>query len=231
MRLNALVLLLTAALLALLLSACVGPSAQGVPMPPRPPGFNPAQDAPITIGQPGHRAPRPQVEPGPKPSRVLPQTPDTRREPGIWAGTPPPMYPHNPPEPWQTILSPILPPEQDGSARLASSACMRAIQDAADRLRFEAALVVVSPDPVRKCMVYRIYAECLIQIVSSSEGAKQAGVAYDMRFHDAANRANSRAQAGKQQACKGVETDIPQHRAWVDLANATISALVRRAMR
>lgn len=78
--------------LALLLAlACAGPEripstyAQGAPMPPRPPPFNPAQDAPHTVGQPGHLAPPVRPQPNPVPGRVLPQTPETRREPGIWA--------------------------------------------------------------------------------------------------------------------------------------------------
>lgn len=31
--------------------------AQGVPVAPRAPAFNPALDAPITVGQPGHGSP------------------------------------------------------------------------------------------------------------------------------------------------------------------------------
>jgi hypothetical protein len=43
------------------------------------------------VGAPVHdpRAPHPSVEPGPRPTRVLPQTPEARREPGIWASTDP----------------------------------------------------------------------------------------------------------------------------------------------
>jgi hypothetical protein len=49
------------------------------------PTFNPTTDAPHTF-RPGQPSP---VQPGPRPARVLPQTPDTRKEPGIWAANPP----------------------------------------------------------------------------------------------------------------------------------------------
>jgi hypothetical protein len=60
-----------------------GTYAKGTFRPPvRAPTFSPAEDAPHTF-EPGRPAP---VQPGPIPVRVLPQTPETRREPGIWAG-------------------------------------------------------------------------------------------------------------------------------------------------
>lgn len=58
---------------------------------PAPPAFNPAQDAPHTVGQPGYLEPQRVHPPEPRPTRVLPETPETRRGPGIWA-TNPPMY-------------------------------------------------------------------------------------------------------------------------------------------
>lgn len=57
--------------------------------PPRAPTFEPNHDAPHTTGQPGHLRPMPQVEPGPRPKRLLPQTPETARQPGIWASEAP----------------------------------------------------------------------------------------------------------------------------------------------
>jgi hypothetical protein len=76
-------------LLVLVLSACASQQPatynQGAFRPPPPPAFNPTTDAPITIGQPGHRDPA--ALPRSHHGRVLPQTPDTRREPGIWAAT------------------------------------------------------------------------------------------------------------------------------------------------
>lgn len=55
---------------------------------PAPPRFVPSQDAPHTVGQPGHvRQPGVYVEPGPRPSPV-PHTPQTVREDTIWASRP-----------------------------------------------------------------------------------------------------------------------------------------------
>jgi hypothetical protein len=65
-----------------LLTACAAnQSALPVPRPP----FSPTLDAPITVGQPGHVGPM--VLPPKSPhKRVLPETPETRKGPGIWAG-------------------------------------------------------------------------------------------------------------------------------------------------
>lgn len=66
-----------------------GQYAQGAPVPPRPPAFTPAQDAPHTVGQPGTLAPPRQYPRAPPGQRVLPETPETRRGPGLWGSTPP----------------------------------------------------------------------------------------------------------------------------------------------
>lgn len=73
--------------LLLLLTSCSG--VQGIPVAPRPPAFSPVTDAPITIGQPGTQPRGVAIEPNPKPSRALPESPETRRGPGIWASKEP----------------------------------------------------------------------------------------------------------------------------------------------
>lgn len=76
-----------AAYIAVLFAACAalrGEYRQGAPMPPRPPAFNPGQDAPYVIGQPGYVG-APESLPRSPYTRVLPQTPKTRREAGVWA--------------------------------------------------------------------------------------------------------------------------------------------------
>jgi len=72
----------------LLLCACSsGPAPrtyrQGVFVPVETPAFSPVEDAPIHVGQPGYVSPE-DVPRSPY-RRVLPQTPETRREAGIWA--------------------------------------------------------------------------------------------------------------------------------------------------
>lgn len=71
----------------LLLLACSAPPrqyAQGVPVAPRPPAFDPVTDSPVTIGQPGYVGPVENLPRSPY-GRVLPETPETRRGPGLWA--------------------------------------------------------------------------------------------------------------------------------------------------
>lgn len=75
-------------ILLLLLTSC---AANQSAFPVAPP-FNPATDAPITIGHPGYVAPEP--PPRSPHKRVLPQTPETRREDGLWATSAPPLRQH-----------------------------------------------------------------------------------------------------------------------------------------
>jgi hypothetical protein len=67
-------------LLLLCASACAA-NQSALPMPPP---FNPVTDSPITLGHPGYVDTSPKPERSPH-KRVLPQTPETRREAGIWA--------------------------------------------------------------------------------------------------------------------------------------------------
>jgi len=76
-------------LLCLLAMSCAVPPAEyrdGAPLRPSAP---PARYAPPGMGLPEYwgspQPTRPQVEPGPKPKRVLPETPESRRGPGLWA--------------------------------------------------------------------------------------------------------------------------------------------------
>lgn len=76
----------------LLLSACASPGptqyGQGIPVAPRAPTFSPITDSPITTGQPGYLGPMEGLPRSPH-ARVLPQTPETMREPGLWASSAP----------------------------------------------------------------------------------------------------------------------------------------------
>jgi hypothetical protein len=80
-------------LVAVIFIACAGGTptqyAQGIPSAPRAPVFNPMTGAPITVGQPGYVGPAENLPRSPY-GRTLPETPETRREPGIWAATKPP---------------------------------------------------------------------------------------------------------------------------------------------
>lgn len=88
-------------LFALLLTSCAsGPSEfhKGA-TPTRAPSFNPTTDAPHTVGHPGHL--RPEALPRSPHTRVLPQTPETHAQPGLWATKASADEAHDPPE-WMT---------------------------------------------------------------------------------------------------------------------------------
>lgn len=59
--------------------------AQGIPTAPPAPTFNPAWDAPHTVGQPGYVGPVENIPRSPH-TRTLPETPTTRKEAGLWSG-------------------------------------------------------------------------------------------------------------------------------------------------
>lgn len=88
-----------ALLLCLFLAACAAPERHelrdGAPVRTAPvfvtPGYTPA-GAGLPEYMPGHPEPV-RIEPNPRPARLLPQTPETRREPRIWA-TNEPDAPH-----------------------------------------------------------------------------------------------------------------------------------------
>jgi hypothetical protein len=135
---------------------CGVAAAQPARLPPPPPAFNPAQDAPHTIGQPGHLRPQPKVEPGPQPTRVLPQTPETMRQPSIYAGDDPK------PGTRTVVLGVPIPLEEEETRLPASERCSFAL----------AAATVAAPVPLveevlrysqdeRACVVLSLFTECL----------------------------------------------------------------------
>lgn len=151
-----------AIILCLFLAACASPApttySQGA-YRPAPPAFNPVTDAPITIGQPGYVRPGVQAEPGPKPTRVLPETPQTRREPGIWASdTGAPSG-----EEWQRVLNIYLPmPESITSAAEAwpVARCARHINTRLDALGLMERARALSTRSIRACLAARLYQFC-----------------------------------------------------------------------
>jgi hypothetical protein len=96
-----------------LLIACAGGAptqyAQGVPVAPSAPPFNPVTRSPVTVGQPGYAG---SAEGLPRShGRVLPETPETRKEPGIWASD----KPEDPPDIF--VIEDLLPPSAKNDAR------------------------------------------------------------------------------------------------------------------
>jgi hypothetical protein len=138
-----------------------GDLKKGAYRPPvRAPTFSPTDDAPHTFrpGQP------PQVEPGPRPTRVLPETPTTRRGPGLWATTPPvaSSEPGHAPEMfnWDAPL-----PEDDDEAAARIKACandMRATSPTILRQYDIDRLDRIAKDAWRACWPHSLVLYCLV---------------------------------------------------------------------
>lgn len=137
---------------------CGVAAAQPARLPPPSPVFNPAQDAPHTIGQPGHLRPQPKVEPGPRPTRVLPQTPETMRQPGVW-GTTAPRGSDAPMVKVEDVSIP-LPPDIDKPALERAKACGAAVQEAINDNRALINFRRYLPD-MRTCFVFLAWRDCM----------------------------------------------------------------------
>lgn len=139
-------------LLLLFLTGCAA-NQSAVPLPPP---FNPMTDAPITIGHPGTIHPGPRIEPNPKPTRVLPQTPETRREAGIWAAS------LNPDWKEQPILDVLLPPpegETDFDRGIRWSCVVRVARHATAETELRG--TVPYSEAERRCMAARMLWTCV----------------------------------------------------------------------
>jgi hypothetical protein len=117
-------------------AACAGSTPteyqRGTYTPPPPaPTFNPTRSAPHTVGQPGYVGPVEGLPRSPH-GRVLPQTPETRKGPGIWAAKP---ASEEPPDRFVFGIGlPFIPdiPEEDERQQLVYR-CARMIQDVIKR--------------------------------------------------------------------------------------------------
>jgi hypothetical protein len=157
-------------LLSLAACASQGPTqyAQGVPVAPRAPAFTPTFDAPITVGQPGYVGPVENLPRSPY-SRVLPETPETRKEPGIWAADKP--RDDGPPG-WKTrpplILDVMLPLESDtdpaheAAYHRQARACAIVADTTLRSLFEESELFSVTLDE-RACLAAMLYQHCVLR--------------------------------------------------------------------
>jgi hypothetical protein len=135
--------------------------------PPRPPVFTPAEDAPHTIGQPGHLRPERQIEPNPRHKRHLPPT----REPGLWAGDAP-RAAADESDPAYVVANPKLfglpVPVPDGLSPLPSGECAAKLALAAWRAGLEAMARDV-PEPMRQCLIGHLMAKCTEQGIDDAK--------------------------------------------------------------
>lgn len=133
----------------LLLAGC---SANQGAFPVAPP-FTPSMDAPIVVGQPGYVG-EPERAPRSPHKRVLPETPETMRQPGIWAAT----DPFTP-----TILDVEVPPTPDVSdvTRAAEHRCVADYADVFFRSEELARRAFRHSPAQRRCIAAALFAECM----------------------------------------------------------------------
>lgn len=146
----------------LFLAACVAspqPTYERGVYRPAPPTFRPHEQAPYTEGQPGHLRPMPEVQPGPKPSRVLPQTPETRRTDGIWASNAPNLS-----DTVYVMYEPMPAPNADderwANERTHLMQCGWAMNANVRNIRDEAWIASLN-EKVRACLAYKLMMGCL----------------------------------------------------------------------
>lgn len=119
--------------LSVVLLACSGPQRaesteyrRGTYAPVRPAPARPGVGAPV-VGQPGYVGPIEGIPRSPY-GRVLPQTPETRREPGIWAADNPPSVK------WTFMGTPLPLPPPENSTQFDESLALACAQTAGKAL-------------------------------------------------------------------------------------------------
>lgn len=188
----------------------LSPVAYAQPARPVPPAFSPAQDAPHTVGQPGHL--EPQALPRSPHKRVLPP----EKGPGIWAGDPVARDDDGQGEPdgGPHLLDVPLPiAEPYGSLDVAvPQQCALELTDAVRLSQKEPEVMLWDP-PQRRCAAAMWYEKCV-----EAKG-RLPGLSNDLRA--AMQRA-----AGKAARFREVECDGP-NRLGIDKKPTWASVLTR----
>lgn len=198
-------------LLALLLLAC-GTTAphiyrQGIPVAPSAPAFNPITDSPVTTGQPGYVGPVESLPRSPH-GRVLPETPATRKEAGLWAGDRP-QASSRAGEPKPEILDiglPMPPNAKTNADKNTALYCAGGMDRAARRSGLHMPAMKLDP-AVRECLSARLYLNCFGGLALMLEHARQAGESYDRDEYKALKSFADFAQQHAKKACLGVQQD------------------------
>lgn len=160
----------------LLLLSCGAPGHEymrGTMVAPPPAPARPGVGAPIR-GQPGE----PHAYPRSPYTRALPQTPETMRQPGIWAATPSAPLP--------SVLGVMLPlprtkaPDKDVEA---VSKCAAVVNGSIDMAEKRAAMRHI-PDARRECIVAQLYLRCADLTAKATEQRRQSAIAFDGAAHN-----------------------------------------------
>lgn len=147
----------------MMMAGCASPGEhgslhRGAARPVRSPVFNPAQDASHTVGQPGH------VRPGDVPrsphARVLPQTPESRKEAGVWSASSP-VASNETDGGFKFFDVPIAPPAEDMvPERSYAAKCMVKIHQFTKDL-LDRNPAVSKADHFKQCVLTSMVAACL----------------------------------------------------------------------
>ena len=136
---------------------------------PAPPTFSPTQDAPHTVGQPGHVA-QPQAYPRSPHKRPLPPT----KEPGLWAGAKPKASASKEP----TLLGVRLPYPKQASTdadKYPVQRCAETMGAAIAHLAATASLLKLPPNAHRPCAAAVLLLQCLREDSEAALRAKRKG--------------------------------------------------------
>jgi hypothetical protein len=203
--------LVSVSVVALLLAACGSPRrqyAQGAPLAPRPPAFSPTTDAPHTVGQPGHVRPATRMEPNPRPGRVLPETPETRRGPGIWASGAPSDGAERGPQILDVPL-PIGDTLTDPKDYWLTDECAAMMDRAARKVVGKTKLSTT----MRQCLAAQQYYTCALGALEADLQAINAGNANAWRTHVIGETAKTAARFVRHM-CQEPIASSPELREW-----------------
>jgi hypothetical protein len=131
---------------------------------PAPPVFVPSQDAPHTVGQPGHVRTTPELE-MPRPSRVLPEDERTRKGPGLWAGDQPKASSGDDHDP-ASVDPKVADARAVRSTALGDEDCQKEIARAESRARAYTARQKLEPQS-DECLTARLHLYCARRVYDS----------------------------------------------------------------
>lgn len=208
-----------ALLLCLFLAACAAPERHelrdGAPVRPAPvfvtPGYTPA-GAGLPEYMPGPPEPV-RVEPNPRPTRLLPQTPESRRGPGIWAGDA--TFDDVMQE--FGVLGVLLPfpagdSVEDAAMRGQVRMCAHIAREMFAAIMPENELAKATDADVI-CVVARAFRACALKDIARRDELKERGELYSPLINDLVERNRAAAQAFVDHAC-GPDSKTPWTARW-----------------
>lgn len=187
-----------AAILALFLVACAPPARRtyqdGPPSRAAPAFVHPGY-APAGAGLPEYMPGQPEPLPRSPHGRILPETPETRRGPGIWAGD----------EPKQDVrylpllnVALSLPPKPTIPELEMIVHCKLTLEAAGGH---ELNPLLRLPDDERACIAARLFSHCADGLTHKADRLKRAGEAFDLGAETARKRVATIARRMREALC------------------------------